>query len=266
MGSFSVKDKVVVVTGGASGIGRALCERFVADGAAAVWVADRDRAGAEAAADQLGATARAAAVDVRHEREIAALVREVEAAHGRVDLFCSNAGVAVGGSEAAADDVWTLGWDVHVMAHVYAARAVLPGMLARGAGALLNTASAAGLLTNLGAAPYAVTKHAAVAFAEWLSVTYGDRGIQVSVLCPMAVDTPLLAASMAITAAARSVTMAGATLSPAQVAETVVRGLEKGSFWILPHAEVARFAQHKANDVDSWLAAMRKYKRKVEET
>jgi len=262
MSGVTIEGKIVVVTGGASGIGRALCERFVAERAAAVWVVDRDRAGAEAVAAAIGG--RAAAVDVRHEAEITNLVREVEAAHGRIDVFCSNAGVAVGGSEAAADDVWALGWDVHVMAHVYAARAVLPGMLKRGGGALLQTASAAGLLTNLGAAPYAVTKHATVALAEWLAVTYGDRGIHVSVLCPMAVDTPLLAASMAVSAAARSVTMAGKTVSPAEAAEAVVRGLEKGSFWILPHPEVARFAQHKAGDIDSWLSAMRHYKRKVD--
>jgi short-subunit dehydrogenase len=148
------------------------------------------------------------------------------------------------------------------MAHVYAARAVLPGMLARGGGALLQTASAAGLLTNVGAAPYAVTKHASVAFAEWLQVTYGDRGLRVSVLCPMGVATPMLALDPH-DPSIRSVTLSGPTLSPAQVADATVKGLAAGTFWILPHPEVARFAQHKASDVDGWLASMGRFKRKV---
>jgi NAD(P)-dependent dehydrogenase (short-subunit alcohol dehydrogenase family) len=255
------KDKVIIVTGGASGIGRALCQRFARDGAQAVIVADRDAAGADRVARELGA--RAAELDVSHEADLAALVASVEKEHGRVDLFCSNAGIAVGGSEGAPDGDWQLAWDVNLMAHVYAARACLPGMLARGSGTLLQTASAAGLLTNLGAAPYAVTKHAAVAFAEWLAATYGDLGIHVHVLCPMAVKTNMLAPG-ATEPALRAVLMAGAAHEPEAVAEVVVRGLASGKFWILPHPEVARFVQHKAGDIDSWLGAMQKFRKRVD--
>jgi NAD(P)-dependent dehydrogenase (short-subunit alcohol dehydrogenase family) len=252
--------KVIVVTGGASGIGKALCERFAADKPRAIWVVDRDGPGAEKVAAAIGGRART--VDVRHEAEIAALVRAVEEESGRIDLFCSNAGVAIGGDENAPDADWQLAWEVNLMAHVYAARAVLPGMLARGGGTLLQTCSAAGLLTNIGAAPYAVTKHAAVAFAEWLSVTYRERGLRVSILCPMGVATPMLAGAEA-DPATRSVTMAGKVLPPSEVAEVVVAGLAAEKFWILPHPEVARFVQHKAGDVDGWLGAMAKFRSKV---
>ena len=257
---MDIKDKVIIVTGGASGIGRGLCERFAAEGARLVVVADRDATGAERVAKAVGG--RGAGVDVSREADLAALVSAVETEHGRVDLFCSNAGIAVGGSEEAPTAEWQRAWEVNLMAHVYAARACLPGMLARGSGALLQTASAAGLLTNLGAAPYAVTKHAAVAFAEWLAVTYGDRGIQVQVLCPMGVKTGMLDPS-ATDPALRSVLTAGNLLEPEAVADAVVRGLASGKFWILPHPEVARFVQHKAGDVDGWLGAMQAFRRKV---
>jgi NAD(P)-dependent dehydrogenase (short-subunit alcohol dehydrogenase family) len=258
--AVKISGTVAVVTGGASGIGRALCRRFAADGARAVVVVDRDGAGAAAVAAEIGQTS--AACDVSDGAAVAALVAEVEAAHGRIDLMCSNAGVAVGGGVDAPDEDWQLAWGVNLMAHVYAARAVLPGMLARGGGTLLQTASAAGLLTHIGAAPYAVTKHAAVALAEWLAVTYGDRGIQVSCLCPMGVATPMLASDAV---AIRSVTAAGRTLAPEEVAEAVVRGLEAERFLILPHAEVARYVAHKAGDIDGWLAAMRRYQAKLSE-
>ena len=258
--AMNLKDQVIVVTGGASGIGKAMCERFAGEEPRALWVVDRDAAGAEKVAAAVGGRARA--VDVRHETEIAELVGAVEAENGRVDLFCSNAGVAIGGDENAPDADWQIAWEVNFMAHVYAARAVLPGMLARGGGTLLQTCSAAGLLTNIGAAPYAVTKHAAVAFAEWLSVTYRERGLRVSILCPMGVATPMLLGGES-DPATRSVAMAGKVLSPSEVAETVVAGLAAEKFWILPHPEVARFVQHKAGDVDGWLAAMAKFRAKV---
>ena len=180
-----IQNAVAVVTGGASGIGRALAERFVREGAEAVIIADRSAAVA-ATASQLGA--RGEIVDVAVEADVVRLVTSTIAAHGRIDLFCSNAGISVGGPlESTSDAEWDHIWHVNVMAHVIAARAVLPHMLAAGRGYLLNTASAAGLLSQIGGASYAVTKHAAVAFAEWLSITYGDRGIRVSCLCPQGV-------------------------------------------------------------------------------
>ena len=186
-----LRDKVVVVTGGASGIGQALCRRFWAEGARGVVVADRDAEGARTVAAEIGGLA--LPVDVSNEADIVALVERATAAYGPIDLFCSNAGIAgePGGPEVA-NASWQKIWEVNVMAHVYAARAALPAMLARGQGYLLQTASAAGLLTQVGAAPYSVTKHAAVAFAEWLAITYADRGIKVSCLCPMGVHTKLL--------------------------------------------------------------------------
>ena len=188
---MKLRDKVAVVTGGASGIGRALCRRFAAEGARGVVVADVDAAGATTVAEEIrGLAVRA---DVSREDDVIELIKRATAAYGAIDLFCSNAGIALEGGVETPDNDWQRIWDVNVMAHVYAARAVLPGMLARGGGYLLQTASAAGLLTQIGSAPYAVTKHAAVAFAEWLAITYGDRGIRVSCLCPQGVRTNMLA-------------------------------------------------------------------------
>jgi len=256
----------VVVTGGASGIGRALCTRFAALGAA-VTVADLDAAGAEATAAAIagaGGQATAVACDVRREAQIIDLVAAATDAFGPIDLFCSNAGVAVGGGPEAPDETWTLAWEVHAMAHVWAARAVLPGMLARGEGYLLNTASAAGLLTNLGAAPYSVTKHAAVALAEWLAITYGDRGIRVSCLCPLGVRTPLLdEASAERNIAGAVVLVSGDVLDPDAVADAVVAGLAAEQFLILPHPVVADYWRGKATDVDRWLGGMRRLQERL---
>ena len=188
---MEISGKNIVVTGGASGIGRALCERFAKEGAAHITVVDLHEEGARAVADPLGGTG--VGVDVSDRAAIEKLVADVTAAQGPIDLFVSNAGILVaGGPEQSVDD-WNRIWDVNVMAHVHAAHAVLPGMLERGEGYLLNTCSAAGLLTQIGSAPYAVTKHASVAFAEWVSITYGDRGIKVSALCPQAVNTAMTA-------------------------------------------------------------------------
>jgi len=252
--------KIAVVTGGASGIGRALCLRFAAEGARVV-VADRDVDGAARTAAAFGGLS--FRVDVGRAEEIDAMVGAVAAEYGVIDVFCSNAGIGVSGGPDAPDEVWQRAWDIHVMAHVYAARAVLPGMLARGSGAIVATASAAGLLTNLDAAPYAVTKHAAVAFAEWLAVTYGDRGVQFHCLCPMAVHTPMLDAP-GYSQALASVKAAGALLEPEQVAEAVVRALAEKRFLILPHPEVHDFLRRKANDPDDWIAAMQRFKKKLE--
>jgi NAD(P)-dependent dehydrogenase (short-subunit alcohol dehydrogenase family) len=246
-----LQDKVVVVTGGANGIGRALCRRFAAEGAK-VTIADLKADAAPAQAGEIGATA--IPVDVSSEAQVALLVQQVTQQHGAIDLFCSNAGIGAKGGLDASDEIWQRSWQINVMAHFYAARAVLPGMLARGQGYLLQTVSAAGLLTQLGSAPYAVTKHAALALAEWLSITYGDQGIRVSALCPQGVRTDML----------RRAEFGGGSflletaLEPEQVAEAVVQGLEAERFLILPHPEVAEYFQRKAGDYERWLRGMRR--------
>jgi NAD(P)-dependent dehydrogenase (short-subunit alcohol dehydrogenase family) len=250
---MELKDKVVVVTGGANGIGAALCRRFAQEGARVV-VADLDIANAQQIAAEIGGSA--AQTDVSKESDIIDLVQKTNAAYGPIDLLCSNAGIGGprGGIEALNTE-WQQIWEINVMAHVYAARAVLPQMLERGQGYLLNTASAAGLLSQIGAAPYAVTKHAAVAFAEWLAITYGDRGIKVSCLCPQGVRTRMLEGGEfhGITNFLRE-----SALDPAVVAEAVVQGLAAEQFLILPHPEVAEYIKRKAGDYDRWLRGMRK--------
>jgi len=258
---MDVKDAVVVVTGAGSGIGAALARRFAVEGAAAVVVSDRDGTAAHAVAETIGATPDT--TDVTDPAAVAELVARTESAHGRVDLFCSNAGIATGvgieASDDGGDEAWRLAYDVHVMAHVYAARAVLPGMLERGRGYLLNTVSAAGLLIAPGDAPYSATKHAAIGLAQWLSVEYGDRGIGVSVLCPQGVSTPLLMDPLAADhPSARAVAAAGAIITPEQVADSVISGLAAETFLILPHPEVATYWSHLAEDPDRWLAGVRR--------
>lgn len=250
--------KVAVVTGGAAGIGRALCRRFASEGARAVVVADLDASAAEHVAQEIGGLA--VPTDVSRESDIIHLVERATAAFGAIDLFCSNAGIAMEGGVETPDGEWQRIWSVNFMAHVYAARAVLPGMLARGQGYLLQTASAAGLLTQVGSAPYAVTKHAAVSLAEWLSVTYGGGGIRVSCLCPQGVRTNMLAG--AETGAGRFL-LEGA-LDPGQVAEAVVAGLAEERFLILPHPEVAEYVRRKADDYDRWLRGMRRLQAKLD--
>ncbi len=275
---MELRDKVVVVTGGGSGIGRALATRFAAEGAAGVAVADleADRIDATVATiTDAGGRAIPIRCDVSVEAEVQALVDATVEAFGPVDLFCSNAGIAIGGGVEAPDADWQRIWDVNLMAHVYAARAVLPSMLARGDGYLLNTASAAGLLTNLGAAPYAVTKHAAVALAEWLAVTHGDDGIKVSCLCPQGVATRMLLGDDADAiadgaappsgdeAGQSSVLAAGAVLTPAQVADAVVAGIAAERFLILPHPEVGGYYAKKAADPDRWIGGMRRFQARL---
>jgi NAD(P)-dependent dehydrogenase (short-subunit alcohol dehydrogenase family) len=252
-----VRDKVVVVTGGGSGIGRALCRRFAAEGARAIVVVDREPT-AHAVAHEVQGVAQIA--DVGVEAGIVRVVRFVAEQFQAIDLFCSNAGIGGGaGGIDIADADWQRIWQVNVMAHVYAARAVLPAMLERGSGYLLQTASAAGLLTQIGSAPYAVTKHAAVAFAEWLAVTYGGRGITVSCLCPQGVRTPMLEQA--------SATIRGllddSAIEPDAVADAVIEGLAAERFLILPHAEVAEYVRRKAGDYDRWLRGMRKLQERV---
>jgi NAD(P)-dependent dehydrogenase (short-subunit alcohol dehydrogenase family) len=256
---MELRDRVAVVTGGASGIGRALSRRFATEGASVV-VADLDEAGAKAVAGEIGGIGVGTNVGV--EAEVQALVKATEDAHGRIDVFCSNAGIGGGGSVDAPDELWQQIWDVNLMAHVYAARAVLPAMLDRGDGYLLNTASAAGLLTNLGNAPYSVTKHGAVALAEWLSITYGDKGIKVSCLCPQGVRTNMLMG--ALDDLAGSAVAAQGIIEPEAVADAVVDAMREERFLVLPHPEVLTYFQRKAGDYDRWIAGMRRLQAKTE--
>ena len=254
---MDVSGAVAVVTGGGSGIGAALARRFAADGAAAVAVVDRSADAAQAVADEIGGTA--FEVDVANEAAVRSLVDELERRHGRIDLFCSNAGITTGVELDDPDDLWHRALEVNLMAHVYAARAVLPGMLDRGRGYLLNTASAAGLLTSPGDAPYAVSKHGAVAFAEWLAVTYRPRGVGISVLCPLGVATPLLLDPLAEgNAGARAVAASGEIIPVEKVVAAVVAGLADERFLILPHPEVGTFWAQKASNPDRWLAGVRR--------
>jgi NAD(P)-dependent dehydrogenase (short-subunit alcohol dehydrogenase family) len=241
----------VVVTGGGNGIGRALCEAFAREGARRIAVVDVDLARATEVADAV--RGRAFRVDVASREAVVGLVAEVERDAGPIDLFVSNAGILiVGGAEVAVAD-WQRIWEVNVMAHVHAAHAVLPSMLERGRGYLLNTCSAAGLLTQIGSAPYAVTKHAAVAFCEWLSITYGGRGIRVSALCPQAVRT-----QMSAPFENGGVAGVDGVIEPEELAGITVEGLRAESFLILPHPVVRTYYQRKGQDLDRWLAGMRR--------
>jgi NAD(P)-dependent dehydrogenase (short-subunit alcohol dehydrogenase family) len=231
--------------------------RFAEEGAAGVVVTDVDGEGAERVAGQIGPRGRAVAADAADEQALRALLAEAEDAFGPVDLFCANAGVA-NGPELGTEDEWDLALGVNLLAHVRAARLLLPGWLERGEGHFLATASAAGLLTQIGSAPYAVTKHAAVAHAEWLAITYGERGVGASCLCPMGVNTGMHQAGDTSTTAAAVVNAAGATLEPEQVADAVVEALREGRFLILPHPEVAEFFRHRATDHERWLRGMRR--------
>jgi len=244
--------KNVVVTGGAHGIGAAMCRRFAAEGASLV-VADLDKSAADAVAGEIGGVA--VGTDVGDAGQMATLVETAIEQLGHIDLFCSNAGIETGGDVAASDELWEKIWHVNVMAHVYAARYVVPHMIERGGGYLLQTASAAGLLTQITSAPYSVTKHAAVAFGEWLTIRYGHQGIKVSCLCPQGVKTSMLVD--APDEGIRDFLLAGA-LEPQDVAEVVVDGLAKEEFLILPHPEVATYFQHKATDYDRWIRGMQR--------
>lgn len=253
---MNLKDKVAVVTGGGRGIGSALCRRFAAEGAKAVVVVDRDFEPASAIALEINGLA--LRCDVGNESDVQSLVRRVTEAYGRIDLFCSNAGIAVKGGIEASDDDWQRSWDVNFLSHLYAARAVIPGMLERGSGYLLQTASAAGLLTEMGSAPYSVSKHAAVALAEWLSIHYRNQGIGVSCLCPMGVETDMLLADNPHVAYLRLT-----SISADDVAESVIQGLAAEKFLILPHPDVHDYFRHKADDYDRWLNGMRRLDRKI---
>jgi NAD(P)-dependent dehydrogenase (short-subunit alcohol dehydrogenase family) len=251
---MELSGRTIVVTGAASGIGRALARRFAAEGAKLVACADRNGEGAREVAAEVGGVG--FTTDVGKEADIAALIETVESEHGAIDLFCSNAGIGIGGGAEAANEAWQRIWDINVMAHVWAARHLVPRMIERGGGYLLNTASAAGLLSQIGSAPYAVTKHAAMALAEWLAITHGDQGIKVSVLCPQAVRTAMTAGNP------DGVASVDGMIEPEDVAEACVRAIEAETFLVLPHPEVLEYMRRKTGDYDRWLGGMRKLNRK----
>ena len=259
-GGWGVPGAVALVTGGGSGIGAALVAELVTRGAAAVVVADLDGDAATAVASEVApadasTVVEAVTLDVADADALRRAVADVEDAFGRLDLVCSNAGLGTGAGVDAPTAVWQRAWDVNLMAHVHAADAALPGMLGRGHGAFLHTCSAAGLLTVAGDAPYAVTKHAAVALAEWLALTYGDRGIRVTALCPLGVETPMLADDEPL--AARFVRGTGRILTPDVVARAALDALEAGEMLALPHPEVAALEQARAADRGRWLSRLR---------
>lgn len=258
---MDLKDKNIVVTGAGGGIGRALVRRFAQAGPRTIVLADVEGAAAQAVVDELepGFDTVVVEADLGTEAGNIEVVRAAEE-YGPVDLLCLNAGIAIGGGVEAPDEDWYRIFDVNVMAHVWAVRAALPGMLAEGSGYVLTTASAAGLLTNLGAAPYAVTKHAAVALAEWLAITHGDQGIKVSCLCPQGVRTKMLFPDdedQAQSTGAESVRMQG-VIEPEELAEVVVAGLADERFLILPHPEVLDYWRRKTEDYDRWIGGMRR--------
>ncbi len=259
---MQLRGKVAVITGAAGGIGSALARRFAAAGAAGIVLSDVDHEAAGRIAEEIGAEggkAVAIAADVSDEAQVAELVAASTAAFGPIDLFCSNAGIATGVGLDAKPQDWARSWSINVVAHAHAAKAVLPSMLERGSGYLLQTVSAAGLLSCAGDAPYSATKHAALGLAEWLSMTYGSAGIKVSVLCPMGVRTNMLMPGVAAgNASALAVASSGPILEPAEVADIVVAGLDAERFLILPHPEVGKMYAHKAADPDRWLAGMQR--------
>ena len=254
---MEVEGRVVVVTGGGRGIGRALARRFAAGGAKAVIVADVDEDAAAKVAQEIGGVA--VGCDVSRENEVADLVQKVQSIEGRIDIFCSNAGIAIGGGPEASTSDWKRIWDVNLMAHVFVARHVLPNMVERKEGYLLGTVSAAGLLNHVFAAPYGVTKAAALSLFEWIAIAHGDDGVRVSCLCPQGVRTDMLDTERQL---GIDFLTAGA-LEPEQVAEVVVDGIRDERFLILPHPEVADYFQRKAQDYDRWLKGMRRLRTKL---
>ncbi len=256
-------DRHIVVTGAAGGIGQALVRRFTHERARAVVVADRDGDGARRVAQEIGGLA--VEFDAGRESGVRELIAKASEANGPIDVFVSNAGVAgMGGGPEVPDECWDEAWRVNVMAHVWASRALLPEMLARGEGYLINTASAAGLLTQVSSLVYSVTKHAAVALAEWLSIEYAERGVRVSCICPQGVRTPMLERGMQEATAAAALS-AGGLIEPEEVAEAVVAGIREERFLILPHENVATFMARKGTDPERWIRGMRRLVRQARE-
>ena len=250
---MELRDKLVVITGAASGIGRAMAIRFAKENAKTVICADIDEKGADETARQINGTGKK--LDVSDPNAIAALIEQTENDIGPIDLFCSNAGILMSGGVEVPDDQWQKIWDVNLMSHVWAARYLVPRMAARGGGYLLNTSSAAGLLNQVGSAPYGVTKHAAVGLAEWIAMSYGDQGIKVSLLCPQAVGTDM------IKGFEEHVASIDGVITPEDVAEACVQGIRNEQFLILPHPKVSTYIKNKAENYERWIGGMRKLNR-----
>ena len=250
---MELKDKIVVVTGAANGIGRAMAVRFAKENAKAVICADLDENGAYETARQINGIGKK--LDVSDPKAIADLIEQTENDIGPIDLFCSNAGILMAGGVEVPDDQWQKIWDVNLMSHVWAARYLVPRMAARGGGYLLNTSSAAGLLNQVGSAPYGVTKHAAVGLAEWIAMSYGDQGIKVSLLCPQAVSTEM------IRGFEEHVASIDGVIKPEDVAEACVQGIRDEQFLILPHPKVSTYIKNKAENYERWIGGMRKLNR-----
>ncbi len=246
---MQLENTTTVITGAASGIGRGIARRFAAEGARVVC-ADLDGDGVHAVAEEIGGIA--VPTNVALESDIVTLIDRAEEAYGPIDLFFSNAGIGTRGGAEVADEAWQRIWEINVMSHVFAARHMVPRWTQRGGGYFCSTASAAGLLTQIGSAPYAVTKHAAVAFAEWISVTHGDQGIKVSVLCPQAVRSKMTAGNE------DGVASVDGMIEPEDVAEAVVQAIDQETFLILPHPQVLTYMQRKTSDYDRWLGGMRR--------
>ena len=246
---MEVTGKVIVVTGAASGIGRGLCLRFFREGAKAIVAADVNEAGAKAVTDEI--KGEAVLCDVSREEDIIRLVKFAQDRYGRIDIFCSNAGILALGGYEVDNKTWQRIWEINVLSHVFAARAVLPGMIRQGGGAFMVTASAAGLLSQIGSLPYSVTKYAAVGLAENLAITYGDQGISVFALCPQAVDTEM-------TRQGGGVAAVDGMMKPEQLADAVIEAFRADEFLILPHPEVKTYMQRKTSDYTRWLKGMRK--------
>lgn len=253
---MDVRDRIVVVTGAASGIGKALAVAFADAGARLVVSADLNADGAEATAALTGGVA--LRTDVSHEEDIRDLIETVEIDHGPIDLFCSNAGIVVYGGPEVPDDDWQRIWQINTMSHVWAARHLVPRMIARGGGYLLNTASAAGLLNQIGSVPYAVTKHAAVGLAEWLALSYGDQGIRVSVLCPQGVRTEMTRGEEAAVAAINGM------IEPDEVAASCIAAIRDETFLVLPHPQVLSYIRRKTADYDRWISRMQDLNRQFQ--
>ncbi len=260
---MDIKDKVTVITGAGSGIGRALAQGFAERGAAVVVCTDLNGENAQETAEMIGDVASGRALDVGDEAAIEALISEIEAEHGGIDIFVSNAGYGQAGGLDLPTEDWARMMNVHTWSHLAAARALVPGMIARGGGYILSTASAAGLLTQMDSGPYAVSKHAAVAFAEWLSINYGDQGIGVSVLCPQAVRTNIMGPRKPSDSSNSGQASQDGILEPEVVADACIEAIHEGRFLVLPHPEVETYFQRKASDYDRWLSGMRRFRERL---